>query len=324
MLLVSSVMDLSLTGITVNAASSTIAVPTISTKHAYSNKIEMYVKNIKKFNNDIVFDVYVNGDNVKSVSYSSVKKTGYIGIYYSNKEWFKSNTTYRIQIKAKKKSDSAKQSKSSKVVSVKTDKNTYYCITKGSKYYSLKSKKFINKGRLKETIWEKGKTANESGVLLAGKSRKIGKETYVRIESGKYKGYYVKLSETPKSHRIHETTALRRKVCTYARGMNGGRYVSCGTSYRATDCSGLTMLAYKQIGINLPHSAAAQASRGKTVSRNKMQPGDIIICNNYGHAMLYLGDGYLIHAMNSRDGIRIQKASVAMAYNPVNKVVRLV
>ena len=84
------------------------------------------------------------------------------------------------------------------------------------------------------------------------------------------------------------------------------------------------MLVYKHIGVNLPHSVGGQAAAGKKVSVNDMQPGDIIIANGYGHTMLYLGDGYLIHAMNPRQGIKIQKASTAMYYNPVNCVVRII
>ena len=121
-----------------------------------------------------------------------------------------------------------------------------------------------------------------------------------------------------------DRAALIKKLCDYARTFDGGVYISCGTGYRACDCCGLTMLAYKYIGVTLPHSVGGQASMGKRVSVSEMQPGDIIIANGYGHAMLYLGDGYLIHAMNPRQGIKIQKASTAMYYNPVNCVVRII
>ena len=114
------------------------------------------------------------------------------------------------------------------------------------------------------------------------------------------------------------------KVVAYAKSNAGGSYVSCGERYRATDCSGLTMLAYRQIGVNLPHSAYGQMLRGKRVSAANMQPGDIIVANGYNHAMMYIGNGQLVHAMNWRDGIRIQSASTAMYYNPVNCIVRII
>lgn len=121
-----------------------------------------------------------------------------------------------------------------------------------------------------------------------------------------------------------DRAARIQELIRYAKTFNGGIYVSCGTGYRACDCCGLTMLVYKHIGVNLPHSVGGQAAAGKKVSVNDMQPGDIIIANGYGHTMLYLGDGYLIHAMNPRQGIKIQKASTAMYYNPVNCVVRII
>ena len=100
--------------------------------------------------------------------------------------------------------------------------------------------------------------------------------------------------------------------------------MSCGARYRACDCCGLTMLCYQQIGINLPHSCWGQAQYGKRVTVSEMQPGDIILCRNYGHAMIYVGDGMVVHAMNSRDGIKMQAASTAMYYNPVTCIVRII
>ena len=55
-----------------------------------------------------------------------------------------------------------------------------------------------------------------------------------------------------------------------------------------------------------------------------MQPGDIIVANGYNHAMMYVGNGMVVHAMNWRDGIRMQAASTAMYYNPVNAIVRII
>lgn len=313
--------------LTADAAGTTttyLVTPKISKRYAYSNKIEINVSNAKKYDKNTVFDVYVNGDCVKTTPISSVNKNGYIGIYYNIKTWFKPNTTYKIQLRARKRNSSSVRSKLSSTLKIKTDKQTYYYVKSGTKYYSFKNKKFSYKGRTSGDIWEKAKTTNKTGIVLAGKAKNNNSEVYIRLDAGKYKGYYVKLSESCKVRRVHKNTALRQTVCKYAAGMNGGSYVSCGTRYRATDCSGLTMLAYQQIGINLPHSAAAQANYGKRVSTRNMQPGDIIICNGYGHAMLYLGDGKVIHAMNYYDGIQIQNASTAMRYNPVNKVVRLI
>jgi len=49
------------------------------------------------------------------------------------------------------------------------------------------------------------------------------------------------------------------------------------------DCSGLTMWAYAQVGVSLPHNAAAQHSMGTPVSRADLQPGDLVFFNGDNH-----------------------------------------
>lgn len=100
-------------------------------------------------------------------------------------------------------------------------------------------------------------------------------------------------------------------VVEYAKGMVGGRYVWAGEQYRATDCSGLVLLSYRQIGISLPHKASWQASYGREVSYDEMQPGDLIFYG-YGssyssiyHVSMYIGNGLMVHAESTATGIVI-------------------
>ena len=99
-------------------------------------------------------------------------------------------------------------------------------------------------------------------------------------------------------------------VVDYAKSMVGGRYVFAGSQFAATDCSGLVMLSYAQIGINLPHYAASQAYYGTAVSYDQMQPGDLIFFG-YGsyssiyHVSMYIGNGLMVHAESTETGIVI-------------------
>lgn len=101
------------------------------------------------------------------------------------------------------------------------------------------------------------------------------------------------------------------KVVEYAKGMVGGRYVWCGEQYAATDCSGLVLLSYRQIGISLPHKASWQASYGTEVSYEDMQPGDLIFYGNGSsyssiyHVSMYIGNGLMVHAESTATGIVI-------------------
>lgn len=114
------------------------------------------------------------------------------------------------------------------------------------------------------------------------------------------------------------------KVCAYARANAGGVYVFAGCNFRATDCSGLTMLAYRQIGVNLSHNAAAQANEGRRVSLSEIQPGDLIITSGYGHVMIYVGNGEVTHAIDYGYGIQTQKMSDVLSRQYVNAVVRII
>ena len=54
-------------------------------------------------------------------------------------------------------------------------------------------------------------------------------------------------------------------VLAFAAAQLGKPHLSGGAGPEAFDCSGLTMRAYQQIRINLPHSSAAQAHYGRAV-----------------------------------------------------------
>ena len=65
----------------------------------------------------------------------------------------------------------------------------------------------------------------------------------------------------------------------------------------AFDCSGLVMWAYQQAGIALPHSSQALASGGMPVSRDQLQPGDVVnFYSDASHTGLYVGNGMMVHA----------------------------
>ena len=77
----------------------------------------------------------------------------------------------------------------------------------------------------------------------------------------------------------------------------GDPYVWGATGPNQFDCSGLMVWAYRQAGKGLPRSSQAQMSAGVPVSRDQLQPGDLIIYYPDAHHVgMYVGDGYVIHA----------------------------
>lgn len=98
-------------------------------------------------------------------------------------------------------------------------------------------------------------------------------------------------------------------VANYALQFVGNPYVYGGTSLtNGADCSGFVMSVYKNFGVSLPHSSAADRSVGASVgSLAEAQPGDLICYS--GHVALYIGNGQIVHASTSRTGIIVSSAS---------------
>ena len=75
------------------------------------------------------------------------------------------------------------------------------------------------------------------------------------------------------------------------------------------DCSGLTMYVFNQVGVALPHYAAAQYGMGVPVSKDQLQPGDLVFFRGLGHMGMYIGGGNMIHAPHTGDVVKISPLS---------------
>jgi cell wall-associated NlpC family hydrolase len=71
------------------------------------------------------------------------------------------------------------------------------------------------------------------------------------------------------------------------------------------DCSGFTMYVFAQVGVSLPHNAAMQYGYGSPVSRENLQPGDLVFFNGLGHMGIYIGGNQFIHAPHTGDVVKI-------------------
>ena len=71
------------------------------------------------------------------------------------------------------------------------------------------------------------------------------------------------------------------------------------------DCSGLTKYVFAKVGVSLPHYAAAQYQLGVPVSRDDLQPGDLVFFSGLGHMGMYIGGGNMIHAPQTGDVVKI-------------------
>jgi peptidoglycan DL-endopeptidase CwlO len=86
-------------------------------------------------------------------------------------------------------------------------------------------------------------------------------------------------------------------------------YVYGGSSPSGFDCSGFVMYVYAQVGVSLPHNAAAQYGYGTPVDRSQLQPGDLVFFNGLGHNGIYIGGGSFIHSPHTGDVVKISSIS---------------
>ena len=115
-------------------------------------------------------------------------------------------------------------------------------------------------------------------------------------------------------------TELRTSIVNYALQFVGDKYVSGGTSLATgTDCSGFTCFVYADYGYSISRTPEGQfSSAGRAIDYSQIQPGDIICYSSNGgksctHVAMYIGDGKVVHAANSRKGVITSNAD----YEPI-------
>ena len=101
--------------------------------------------------------------------------------------------------------------------------------------------------------------------------------------------------------------ANRQAVADFAVQFVGNPYVWGGTSLtNGADCSGFVMSVFANFGYELPRVAAAQYSASQKRDLSQMEVGDLVFYGSgISHVALYIGDGKVVHALNSNKGIVI-------------------
>lgn len=107
--------------------------------------------------------------------------------------------------------------------------------------------------------------------------------------------------------------ANRYSVVQTAYKYLGRPYVFGATGPTYFDCSGFTRYVYRQHGIYLPRTAAAQSTVGRYVYKSQLTYGDLVFFKNtykYGisHVGIYVGNGKIIHAFPNR-GVTVDRLS---------------
>jgi cell wall-associated NlpC family hydrolase len=110
---------------------------------------------------------------------------------------------------------------------------------------------------------------------------------------------------TPSSDTVVAPPPTHGNVVQYAMSQLGTPYVWAGSAPGGFDCSGLVMWAYAQVGVSLPHSSYGQYGYGVPVSRDQLEPGDLVFFDGLGHVGIYIGAGQFVHAPHTGDVVKI-------------------
>lgn len=122
------------------------------------------------------------------------------------------------------------------------------------------------------------------------------RENKILDESKKYAASY-------KGDNTRGSIALK-----YALKQVGDIYVWAAAGPTKWDCSGLTMRAFQQAGVSLPHSSRIQVKYGKSISFGAVKPGDLLFFGNpISHVSIYMGGGKMVQA--PRPGKRVEVIS---------------
>ncbi len=103
--------------------------------------------------------------------------------------------------------------------------------------------------------------------------------------------------------------ATSTRLLEVALRLEGSPYRSGGTTPKGFDCSGFTRYVFKiALGVDIPHSSAAQYSLGTGLSRDELVPGALVFFNTNGsgvsHVGIYMGDNKFINSSSS-EGVSI-------------------
>ena len=85
----------------------------------------------------------------------------------------------------------------------------------------------------------------------------------------------------------------------------GVPYVWGGASPGGFDCSGFVIFVFAQVGVSLPHHAASIWYYGVPISRDQLEPGDLVFFDGLGHMGIYIGGGQFVHAPHTGDVVKI-------------------
>ncbi|WP_067481130.1 C40 family peptidase [Actinomadura hibisca] len=154
--------------------------------------------------------------------------------------------------------------------------------------------------RARRAAEERAKQVKTLRGQLESQREKVTK-TYEQVRGKLVKKDPTQLAKLPVVGSGKAAQALRLAMTQIGRP-----YVWGAAGPTTFDCSGLIMWAYGKVGVSLPHYTGSQWNAGTHVSRDQMQPGDLVFFySDLHHVGMYVGDGKMLHAPQTGDVVKI-------------------
>ncbi|EJF30120.1 outer membrane lipoprotein [Enterobacter sp. Ag1] len=119
---------------------------------------------------------------------------------------------------------------------------------------------------------------------------------------GEKDGFLLQASQDEFEEMVRNVDVKSRIMDQYA-SWKGVRYRLGGSSRAGIDCSAFVQRTFQeQFGLTLPRSTSEQQESGKSVSRNKLRTGDLVLfrAGSTGrHVGIYIGNNQFVHASTS-------------------------
>ena len=204
--------------------------------------------------------------------------------------------------------------------------------TTAQKKTVAKPKTTIKKTAAKKPVTKKATTKKVSATTkkVAAK-KKVAVKTTAKKSSSKTRAKKAYTKSTKKKLTAsRKSTSRRRKAYSRGSGSTLGdgnvakminyakRYLGVDYNYGRSsssgfDCSGFTMFVYRNVDVDLPHSAAGQANLGLAVEKSQLKAGDLVffetVRSGISHVGIYIGNNHFIHASSGVGHVTISSLS---------------
>jgi cell wall-associated NlpC family hydrolase len=98
-----------------------------------------------------------------------------------------------------------------------------------------------------------------------------------------------------------------------ALSLRGAPYRNGGGDPSGFDCSGFVHYVYEQHGVEMPRQVREQFRVGKTIDRDRLEPGDLVffstVAPGASHVGIVIGGDQFIHAPSERGVVRVESLS---------------